>query len=341
MMPWIALARADAFYEQRLKAGKDALAARRGPEAVEELRIAVFGFIDEPRQLAEALAYLTIAQNGLGRTADVEASLTRFVETERRAAGYDRQMLPEEVRVQFETLLVKQFGRTALAAVPSLAPIVSGEPGRRTATAPAVPPVVPPAPSGSSLAAPQNDVRPTPPQGTPASSTQAPQNDDRATSGAAPAVPPPAQQSPQPRLAQNDVRSSQPSQQTPAQSVSQLSGDGAEQARQLISTRRAAQAVGLLTTAAEREPQRRELKLLLLQAAAMTSDWKLALSQIALLRPFSDTEPVFMFYAAVTMWESNRQTEARELLDRALPRLNRTPYVESYVRKILPERATS
>ncbi|MFZ2490618.1 MAG: hypothetical protein WA208_03950, partial [Thermoanaerobaculia bacterium] len=171
MMPWIALARTDAFYEQRLKSGKDALAARRGPEAVEELRIAVFGFIDEPRQLAEALSYLAIAQNGLGRTADLEATLTRFIETERRAAGYDRQVLPEEVRVQFEALLVKQFGRAALAAVPSLAPIVNSEAGRRTATAPAVPPVIPPAatqPGSGSPAAAQNDVRPSPPQSAPA-----------------------------------------------------------------------------------------------------------------------------------------------------------------------------
>lgn len=347
MMPWIAMARTDAFYEQRLKAGKEALSARRGPEAVEELRIAVFGFIDEPRQLAEALAYLAIAQNGLGRAADVEGTLTRFVEAERRSAGYDRQSLPEDVRVQFEALLTRQFARPVLAAIPSIAPVVTGEVPRRTTVPPSVPPVVPPAQSN----APAQTNAPAVPATQPEVRTAPQQNDVRPaqTNPSSPAQTTPRTPQNDARPQQNDVRppAQQPSSAAstppaPAQnSVTAVQADPAEQARQMISTRRAAQAATVLTTALEREPQRRELRLLLLQASAMTSDWRTAMAQIGLLRPFVDSEPVFMFYAAVAMWESNRPAEAKELLDRALPRLNRTPYVEAYVKKILPERAAS
>jgi hypothetical protein len=42
-----------------------------------------------------------------------------------------------------------------------------------------------------------------------------------------------------------------------------------------------------------------------------------------------------MFYAAVALQETGAGTEARALAERALPRLNRSPFVDFYAKKIL------
>jgi hypothetical protein len=83
-----------------------------------------------------------------------------------------------------------------------------------------------------------------------------------------------------------------------------------------------------------REPQQRQLRLTLLQAAVLSSNWLLARDQVRALQPFNNSEPVYMFYAAVALYETDNIAAARELLTRALPRLTRTEYVEYYVRRI-------
>ncbi len=48
-------------------AGRQAFAAKNWVEAKDSFRIAAFGFLDLPVMLTEALAYLALAQSGLGR----------------------------------------------------------------------------------------------------------------------------------------------------------------------------------------------------------------------------------------------------------------------------------
>jgi hypothetical protein len=73
----------------------------------------------------------------------------------------------------------------------------------------------------------------------------------------------------------------------------------------------------------------------------MASNWNLGATQVAALKPFRESEPVYMFYAAVVLFETRRSTEARDLMQRALPRIIRSAYVDYYAKRILPSRTAS
>jgi hypothetical protein len=114
----------DDFSLERLRAGEGAFKARRIPEAVDQLRIACFGLLDEPVLLSEGLARLAMAQEAAGRRGDVVATLNRFLEVERRFGVYARSHLDETARAQFQALLLSRLPTEAVAAVPTLSSLV-------------------------------------------------------------------------------------------------------------------------------------------------------------------------------------------------------------------------
>ena len=129
IMTWAATVRgADVFYDQRFEAGKAALASQRHLEAAEQLRIAAFGFLDEPKRLSETLAMLTIAHAALGRTAEVEIALQRFVEIEKQFGAYNGNALDPALRTRFEAILVRALPTATLAAIPTLASLLQPAP---------------------------------------------------------------------------------------------------------------------------------------------------------------------------------------------------------------------
>jgi hypothetical protein len=118
---------ADEFSRDRLRAGQEALRARRLPEAVDQIRIACFGLLEEVDTLAECLVSLTLAQDAARRPADVDATLARFLEVERRFTSYAKAALPAESRREFQAILLARVPEGTLLAVPSLAPLVDTE----------------------------------------------------------------------------------------------------------------------------------------------------------------------------------------------------------------------
>lgn len=247
--------RGEVFYEQRLETGRSALLAQRHVEAAEQLRIAAFGLLDQPKKLSQALALLAVAQKRVGWGSELEVTLNRFLEVERRFAAYDGASLDPPLRTEFESIVLRSVPKDALAPITSLAPLVQ-----------------------------------------PASTTPRRQT-------AAPKPPPSAD-------------------------------DLLRRANGLIDQKRPSDAASLLVEALRTSPTRRDLRLALLKAASMSSQWQLGASQVPALLPFGDAESVYMFFAAVSMYETGQRAEARELLDRALPRLSRSAYVDQYARKI-------
>src|SRR5687768_10290360 len=77
-------ARGDVFYDARLKEGKAALESNRASEAVDQLRIACFGLLQDPKGLSEGLAWLAVAQNAAGRATELETTLNRFLDLQSR-----------------------------------------------------------------------------------------------------------------------------------------------------------------------------------------------------------------------------------------------------------------
>jgi len=69
MMTPVVSARSEDFYETRLRDGQEASRQKLFVQAVDELRIASFGFLDRPVLLSESLARLSLAQSAAGRAA--------------------------------------------------------------------------------------------------------------------------------------------------------------------------------------------------------------------------------------------------------------------------------
>jgi hypothetical protein len=107
-----------------------------------------------------------------------------------------------------------------------------------------------------------------------------------------------------------------------------------EDALKLLDEGNPAAAVAVLNDLLRSQPRRRDLRISLLRAAVLSSNWDLARRQVVLLQPFQEAEVVPTFYGAVALFETGNVRGARELLARVLPRLRRTSYVESYVQKI-------
>lgn len=118
---------ADDFSLERLRAGEEALRARRIPEAVDQLRIACFGLLEQVEPLSECLVHLTLAQEAAKRPGDVQATLNRFLEVERRFAPYAKASVSAETRREFQAILLARVPQETVVSVPSLASLVETE----------------------------------------------------------------------------------------------------------------------------------------------------------------------------------------------------------------------
>jgi hypothetical protein len=98
-----------AFYQSRLAAGEQALAAGRAAEAADNLRVASFGLLDQPEKLSECLVVLAVAQQRAGRTADAEATLRRFRSAQELFPSWERLALAPELRSEFVALARKRL----------------------------------------------------------------------------------------------------------------------------------------------------------------------------------------------------------------------------------------
>jgi len=127
MMPSVASAQSLDFYEARLHAGQEAYRQKQALDAVDQLRIACFGFLDRPPLLSESLARLALAQAAAGRSEEVEATILRFLQVERRFAPYSQIKLEPEVKAEYQSLLLRQVPQATLLSLPSLAGLVETE----------------------------------------------------------------------------------------------------------------------------------------------------------------------------------------------------------------------
>ncbi|HSS44455.1 MAG TPA: hypothetical protein VLO07_03855, partial [Thermoanaerobaculia bacterium] len=120
-------ARGEDFYETRLRAGQEAFRQKLFLQAVDELRIASFGFLDRPVLLSESLARLSLAQAAAGRSAEADATLLRFFDVERRFQPYVQVQFEPEIRKDFESLVLRRVSPSAIQSLPALAGLIETE----------------------------------------------------------------------------------------------------------------------------------------------------------------------------------------------------------------------
>jgi hypothetical protein len=105
----------------------------------------------------------------------------------------------------------------------------------------------------------------------------------------------------------------------------------------LIGEGRPADAQLVVRDAIRSNPESRELRLAMLEASCLASDWRTGMSQLLLIEPFRSGEEKYMFYGAVVYHESEKPDDARRLMTVALPKLARNSYVDHYARLVMGE----
>ncbi len=115
---------ADPFYLRLLREGADAYNRKNYATAVQKLRVACFGFLDEPDVLAEGLTRLALAQAAAGDKRGFVETFERIADVEDRFKGYSRAKTPADLRAAFEHLVVQDIPRATLAERPAFARLI-------------------------------------------------------------------------------------------------------------------------------------------------------------------------------------------------------------------------
>ncbi|HKH47638.1 MAG TPA: hypothetical protein VKM72_23520 [Thermoanaerobaculia bacterium] len=291
----------DIFYLDLQRDGMHAFDRGDYGVAARHLRLACFGMLDEPKALGECLARLALAQDKAGDTTGFRETFGRLVEIEERFQGYSQSSLPPEVRAVLEQRMAALIPAATLAASPQA---LRGAAGRKPEV---------------QAAKPRSDK----PQPIERSATPAP---------ARPAAPSPAPAS---------TEAQPPAAAPPAASQTPTDADRKKQerARKLLAetgtARELREAFQLAREVADAHPESREAQQLAGEAAYRISRWSEAADYLGRAGGPGDDQPELLFYLSVSLYESGNVQTAASPLRRALPNLQRTPYVDAYAKKIL------
>lgn len=292
------------FYEQRLSAGALALEQGRPAEAARELKIAAFGLLDEPPRLLEALVRLALAQARLEDASGFRSTVRRLVEVEERFKAYRDAAISATERAALARQIVAWTPADQLRQMPSLQRLFVADFLNQ------------PELDRPELDEPMLDE----PQAEPPAARA-----DRASSESAP-----------PQATDEDPR--EESAVGPRGDLTPAEQAQVDRARDILTTARQVQdlraALDLARPLADAHPDRSDLQRLVGEIEYRSRNWEQA---IRYLRRGGDPlpeRPELLFYLAVSLYESGRPNEASTPLRQALPRLERTAFVEEYVAKI-------
>jgi len=114
---------AQSFYEARFLAGVVDFNRGAYARAVEELRIAAFGRVDDLANYEIAEIYITVANDKLDRVEDARLAAMKVLQAEKLSPTYETITIPADVRAAFEKLLPDLLSREELLGAPAFARI--------------------------------------------------------------------------------------------------------------------------------------------------------------------------------------------------------------------------
>lgn len=304
---------ADPFYERRLREGTLALEQGRPEEAARRLEIAAFGLLDEPPRLAEALVRLALAHVRLDDATGFRDTFRRIAEIEDRFGAYrDADLTPVE-RSTFEEWIGKWVPPPLLASSPGFQELVESAAGETEA-------VNGEAANGDTESAETESAE----TESAAQDESAARTEDEARGGPE-----------EPETAPTETTEGSP--------LSTAEAARVERATEILDQARQAQelqgAFELARSVADAHPGNPALQFLVGEIAYRSSRWREAARYLARGGDPLPDRPELLFYLAVALHESGRTEEARTPLQRALPRLEQTEFVDKYVREILGDDA--
>jgi len=161
-----AAAAVDPFYEGLLRDGTYAYDRRDYATAVEALRLACFGMLEEPKRLADCLVRLALAQDRAQDEEGFRETFRRVVELEERFGAYSQEGPPADLRSAFEARVPAWIPAATLEGTPAFRRLARSEKpaagGRPRQERPAVKSEPVPAPPTAPAPAPTQTAPPQP-----------------------------------------------------------------------------------------------------------------------------------------------------------------------------------
>ncbi|HYG62718.1 MAG TPA: hypothetical protein VEL74_09060 [Thermoanaerobaculia bacterium] len=292
---------ADPFYTGMLRDGMIAYDRKDYAAAARDLRVACFGMLDEPKPLADCLVRLALAQDRAGNATGFGDTFRLLLDVEERFGAYSQAELPADLKAAFEQRLVATMPAAVLESVAAFRGLAARQ--------------KPEAQGAKTTPAGRNERgRRDSPPGQPAQAAK-PEPVVQAPAAIAQAAPP------APRPVSEEER------QKMASAREILEGDG--------KTRDLKRAFQLAREVADAHAGSTEAQHLAAEAAYRLSRWQEAAAYFRRGGEPAADQPELLFYMAVALYESGDKAAAAGALQRSLPNLQKTPYVESYAKKIL------
>jgi hypothetical protein len=306
-----------------------AVAAARGDagNAARLYRIACFGMLDEPVRLAACTVRLAIQQAKANDPEAFRDSFSRLATVEERFQGWTLADLSSEERSELARRAAALLPRETLGAIPGVA-----------ALAATIQPAT--AERASPRAEGRRESRPAPPEAAspaaaaPVDRTPAEEPLQSTDLPAAAAADEPAETAtPEPAPAPS-LESASPA------SLADEERAQVESAQELLSGRPQREeieaAAAALRQVAERHPEATEVARLVGDLAYRVADWPTCAEFYGRAGDPGPEAPLERFYMAVCLFETGRREAAAALLEPSVGQLKRSPFVESYLQRILP-----
>lgn len=282
-----------------LREGVYALERGSAEDAARTLRLACFGFLEEPLLLAPCLVQLGVAQAMSGDGPGFRESFQRLAEVEERFGAYSQAEIPAELRIRYEAAVRARIPHSMLEATPALGRLVAdaGEP---------------PAPGGPGAVEREADGSEPPPV--------------QAAPPPPPLPPPRPAEAPAPASALTDDDLKALAQARGLLAGARTRGDLEEPFR-------------LAREVADARPASRTAQYLAAEIAYRAARWEEAVAYFRRGGDPADGNPMLLFYMAVSLYEAGEPEAAADALRRSLPRIEHTPFVRAYRSKILGDGA--
>jgi len=126
----------DPFYTSMLREGTQELARGDAERALEDLRIACFGLLEQPPLLGQCLVRVALAQGKLGEREEFVETFRRLEEIEERFGAYGAAGLGPAERADFEQLAIDWVPAQILSTSPRFAALVDRQREAELATMP-------------------------------------------------------------------------------------------------------------------------------------------------------------------------------------------------------------
>ncbi len=316
-----AAAEVDPFYQSLLREGVQQYDLGDFSAATRAFRLACFGMLDEAPALGGCLARLAMAQDRNDDPEGFAETFRRLSEVEERFQGYTQSDLTVEQRADLDKRLIARVPAATLRGIPAFRALADRKPAETKPAITADGKTADGKTDGKTADGKTADGK---------GKAQSPARSRRGqTTPPAPAAPPPAATAPAPPPAASATPAPLTADERASMvRVRKVLGEASQ-------TKDLREAFDLAKVVADAHPDSPEAQHLAAESAYRVSRWEDAVRYFQRGGEPSADQPELLFYMSVALFESGDAARAAEILKRSLPNLQRTPFVDSYARKIL------